>query len=307
MLKLATTAVFVSFATHASLAPAAYSETAATAAAPTTYVAPAAAVTKTVVVTKTVKTVPAVQRLPEFETIRAALLSPRPVQKEALYKVVRVEASDVLNVRGGPSADTPRVGTLDASATHVRITGLCEGRWCPVAREQLTGWVNRGYLETEEDAPPAQPAAAHVHTAAVTQEAPKIAKAPPKDPRDAPRSCLTKPARALLVTIEAKFGRVQLVSTCRPGATISGSGRPSRHASGNAVDFKAGGNKAAIVTWLIANHKSGGTMTYADMDHIHVDIGPHFVSLAGRRMQSARASSTSRDWSSSRMSLRGRS
>ena len=79
MLKLATTAVLVSFATHASLAPAAYSETAAAAAAPTptTSAAPAAAV-----VTKTVKTVPAVQRLPEFETLRAALLSPRPVQSE---------------------------------------------------------------------------------------------------------------------------------------------------------------------------------------------------------------------------------
>ena len=24
-------------------------------------------------------------------------------------------------------------------------------------------------------------------------------------------------------------------------------------------------------------------MTYADMDHIHVDIGPHFVSIAGGR------------------------
>jgi len=301
MLKLATTAVLVSFATHASLAPAAYSETAAAAAAPTTSAAPAAAV-----VTKTVKTVPAVQRLPEFETIRAALLSPRPVQKEALYKVVRVDTSDVLNVRGGPSADAPRVGTLDASAAHVRITGLCEGRWCPVAREQLTGWVNRGYLETE-DATPAVTAAVHVEPAAVTREAPKIAKAPPKDPRDALRSCLTKPARALLETIEAKFGRVQLVSTCRPGATIAGSGRPSRHASGNAVDFNAKGNKAAIVAWLTANHKSGGTMTYSDMDHIHVDIGPHFVSLAGRRTQTARASSPSRDWSSSRMSLRGRS
>jgi len=24
-------------------------------------------------------------------------------------------------------------------------------------------------------------------------------------------------------------------------------------------------------------------MTYADMDHIHIDIGPHFVSIAGGR------------------------
>jgi len=97
------------------------------------------------------------------------------------------------------------------------------------------------------------------------------------------RSCLTSPARALLSRIESRFGRVNVISTCRPGARIAGSGRISRHASGNAVDFDAGGRKSQIVSWLIANHKSGGTMTYPSMSHIHVDIGPHFVSIAGGR------------------------
>jgi hypothetical protein len=49
------------------------------------------------------------------------------------------------------------------------------------------------------------------------------------------------------------------------------------------VDFDAGSRKARIVEWLIANHRAGGVMTYAGMDHIHVDIGPHFVSIAGGR------------------------
>ena len=93
------------------------------------------------------------------------------------------------------------------------------------------------------------------------------------------RGCLTSSARALLGRIESQFGAVQIISTCRPGARIAGTGRISRHASGNAVDFNAGGRKAAIVRWLIANHKSGGTMTYAGMSHIHVDIGYRFVSL----------------------------
>ena len=93
------------------------------------------------------------------------------------------------------------------------------------------------------------------------------------------RGCLTSAARALLGRIESQFGAVQIVSTCRPGARIAGTGRVSRHASGNAVDFNAGGRKAAVVRWLIANHRSGGTMTYAGMSHIHVDIGPRFVSL----------------------------
>jgi hypothetical protein len=100
------------------------------------------------------------------------------------------------------------------------------------------------------------------------------------------RVCLTPAARSLLGRIEAQFGPVRIVSTCRPGAVIAGTGRPSRHASGNAVDFNAPkGRKAEVVRWLIANHRSGGVMTYATMNHIHVDIGRRFVALnsGGRR------------------------
>ena len=100
------------------------------------------------------------------------------------------------------------------------------------------------------------------------------------DASDAPRKCLTPAIRAVLEKVEDVFGPVSAISTCRPGATIAGTGRPSRHASGNAVDFEAGGRKAAIVEWLVANHHSGGTMTYSDMSHIHIDVGPHFVALA---------------------------
>lgn len=104
------------------------------------------------------------------------------------------------------------------------------------------------------------------------------------------RACLTSAARALLSRIEQNFGRMQIVSTCRPGARIRGTGRLSRHASGNAIDFNAGSRKGAVVRWLIANHRSGGTMTYAGMSHIHVDIGYHFVSLSsgGRKRTASR-------------------
>ncbi len=94
------------------------------------------------------------------------------------------------------------------------------------------------------------------------------------------RTCLTPAARDLLSRIEAQFGPVGIISTCRPGAVIAGTGRPSRHASGNAIDFNApSGRKGEVVRWLIANHRSGGVMTYAAMNHIHVDIGQRFVSL----------------------------
>ena len=102
------------------------------------------------------------------------------------------------------------------------------------------------------------------------------------------RGCLTSSTRALLGRIESKFGTVQIVSTCRPGARIRGTGKVSKHASGHAVDFKvAGGRKNEVVRWLMANHHSGGTMTYAGMNHIHVDVGYRFVSLAGRRVRRA--------------------
>jgi hypothetical protein len=114
--------------------------------------------------------------------------------------------------------------------------------------------------------------------------------------RGTSRACLTSAARAILSRIEQNFGRMQIVSTCRPGARIRGTGRVSRHASGNAIDFNAGSRKGAVVRWLIANHRSGGTMTYAGMSHIHVDIGHHFVSLGsgGRRRVASRANWSNR-------------
>lgn len=95
----------------------------------------------------------------------------------------------------------------------------------------------------------------------------------------ASRSCLQPAARALLGRIEAQFGPVSIVSTCRPGAVIATSGKPSKHRYGLAIDFDAGSRKSAVVAWLRANHTSGGTMTYRDMSHIHVDIGYRFVKL----------------------------
>lgn len=100
------------------------------------------------------------------------------------------------------------------------------------------------------------------------------------------RTCLQPQARALLNRIESQFGSVSIVSTCRPGAVIATSGKPSKHRYGLAIDFDAGSRKGAIVNWLIKNHHSGGTMTYRGMNHIHVDIGHRFVSLganSGRR------------------------
>jgi hypothetical protein len=129
------------------------------------------------------------------------------------------------------------------------------------------GYDGRNYGELKNAPNYGRPLSARAVTAA------------PKVTGGGSRKGLTPAALALLDRIETQFGPVKVISGYRPGARIAGSGRVSRHASGNAIDFEAGSRKGAIVNWLVANHKSGGTMTYAAMSHIHVDIGQHFVSL----------------------------
>jgi hypothetical protein len=97
------------------------------------------------------------------------------------------------------------------------------------------------------------------------------------------RNCLTSAARALLSRLEARFGAVRIVSTCRRGATIAGTRRPSMHRYGKAIDFVApSGQKAAMVRWLRDN-SPGVTMTYHGMDHIHTDVGPYHKLILGAR------------------------
>jgi hypothetical protein len=110
---------------------------------------------------------------------------------------------------------------------------------------------------------------------------PQLARRPLKRDSKSIRllACLKPAARELLDRIEGEFGPMEIISTCRPGARIAGTGRVSKHASGEAIDFEAGSRKGDVVRWLIANHKTGGTMTYSDMSHVHVDVGQYFVAL----------------------------
>ena len=76
------------------------------------------------------------------------------------YQVRDVAADDVLNIRKGPSAKAPIVGTIPPGADCVRNLG-CEGgptleeftqgkkgkpRWCRVEYEGIKGWVSGRYL-----------------------------------------------------------------------------------------------------------------------------------------------------------------
>ena len=65
------------------------------------------------------------------------------------FQVARVEIFDVLNVRSGPTEYHPRVGAIPPHGTGVRITGSCEGDWCPIRHGAVSGWVNSYYLDEE--------------------------------------------------------------------------------------------------------------------------------------------------------------
>jgi hypothetical protein len=106
----------------------------------------------------------------------------------------------------------------------------------------------------------------------------------------ASRTCLTGDTRALLSRFEARFGSVKVISTCRPGAVIAGSGRPSQHRYGRAVDFMPNpGQRGAMLAWLRSN-ANGAVITYGS-GHIHFDTGGsrNFAVSAKARRAYARA------------------
>lgn len=99
------------------------------------------------------------------------------------------------------------------------------------------------------------------------------------------RSCLTSDTRAVLSRLEARVGKVQVVSTCRPGAKIAGTNRQSKHAIGRAVDFNTR-RKGEAIAFL----RSQGVfvMTYCNLSHVHFNTGQSGTSFCGKGYVSAR-------------------
>lgn len=115
--------------------------------------------------------------------------------------------------------------------------------------------------------------------------------------------CLPGELKATLNQLESRFGRMQVISTHRPGARVRGTGRRSKHADCRAVDFRpAKGQQAAVVAWLRANH-SGGLGTYSGRhNHIHIDNGGNHTwhNGSGGRTRLARGRGGSRHASARR-------
>lgn len=62
------------------------------------------------------------------------------------YRVRNVADWDKLNVRSGPGADEPVVGSIDAQGSGIHCLGPCEGHWCRVSWRGIVGWTNMKYL-----------------------------------------------------------------------------------------------------------------------------------------------------------------
>jgi uncharacterized protein YraI len=78
-------------------------------------------------------------------------LQPEPNQAAAIYRVVGVAPDDVLNVRQGPGARFPIVGTLPPDSRGVRLASAveCVGVWCQANFQNASGWVNTLYLGSD--------------------------------------------------------------------------------------------------------------------------------------------------------------
>ena len=104
---------------------------------------------------------------------------------------------------------------------------------------------------------------------------PQVVQPRPRVTASTNTGCLPGQLRAALNDVQARFGPVQVISTHRPGARIRG-GRPSMHASCQAVDFKPAPGTYRQVAAYLRSSWQGGFGTYRS-GHIHIDTGPHYA------------------------------
>lgn len=161
---------------------------------------------------------------PEPEVSVEPTPTPEPTPAEPPAVVGQQWATRDVNVRVGPSADTDRVGYLEA-LDQVDVTGTTDDGWTQVVLDGRAGWVNGSYLsETEPEPEPEPPAEA----ASGTSDAPCSI-----DPGIEPN--LSSNARAVYRAVCAAYG-----------GSVSGFGgyRPGDggdHGSGHAVDIMVSG------------------------------------------------------------------
>ena len=83
---------------------------------------------------------------------------------------------------------------------------------------------------------------------------------------------LPKPLKMFLVRVQSKCAGFKVVSACRPGARVAGSGRPSLHASCQAADYQV--RKPACALQLAKGWPGGHSTDYRAVNHFHASWSP---------------------------------
>lgn len=90
--------------------------------------------------------------------------------------------------------------------------------------------------------------------------------------------------KAVVSSVRRRFGRVTVISVCRPGARIRGTRKRSLHASCQAVDFKVA-NRWAVARWIRRNHPGIAVIVYKGgrrcHSHLHIQRGNFLISKCG--------------------------
>jgi len=82
--------------------------------------------------------------------VKVAYVAPsRTEAPPPAFRVARVAAGDVLNMRRDPIAGSQIVGTIPPDASGLVLSGICQPDWCPVLYRQQHGWVSHQFLERE--------------------------------------------------------------------------------------------------------------------------------------------------------------
>jgi uncharacterized protein YcbK (DUF882 family) len=89
----------------------------------------------------------------------------------------------------------------------------------------------------------------------------------------APTDCLPAEFKSLIRDIEARFGRVTLVSTTTLNTNNHGKGstRHKLHTDCKAVDFKVAGDASAVTQFLRSRPEVLGINTFGNNGVIHID------------------------------------
>jgi uncharacterized protein YcbK (DUF882 family) len=96
----------------------------------------------------------------------------------------------------------------------------------------------------------------------------------PKPRRSSGGGCIPGQLQGVLNDLEAKFGRVNVTSTCRSASAnrAAGGAPQSLHLSGQAVDFRVSGGSGAVMAFLSAHGDVGGLKHYGGGLY-HIDTG----------------------------------